>query len=92
MAGIQHETALTDVLDVLTVLVIETPGDALKQWRDGMDRAMAVDAARVARAAETDAEARRRMRASWGLLPGQIEQHAKFLARMGGEPGGQGAG
>lgn len=84
MAGVQHGTALTDALDVLTVLMVDTPGDTLKKWRDGMDRALAVDTAQAPRTTgEGAAEGRRALRESWGLLPGQVEQHARFLARTG---------
>jgi hypothetical protein len=77
MAGVGPKTPISDALDVLTVIVMDTPGEALQKWRTGM----------VARAQTTvadSAEAYRQMRATWGLQPHQIEAHKKFHQRMGG--------
>lgn len=92
MAGIRDRTPISTVLDVLTVIVVDTPGDALKKWRAGMDRAGAALRARQNQQADhvVDPEAdRAAMRKQWGLLPGQVEAHRRFLDNMtGGVPSG----
>ena len=85
LANVRPKTALTDVLDVLTVIMLETPGEALKQWRSGLDRAAAAAAAQ-----SREPVTRAQMRATWGLAPDQIEAHRRFHERMGGGPGGSG--
>ena len=79
LADVRPQTALTDVLDVLTVIMLETPGEALKQWRAGLDRAAA-----AAAAASRKPVTREQLRATWGLEPHQIEAHRRFHERMGG--------
>lgn len=66
-------TSLRTVLDVLTVILMDTPGEALKRWRDGMDRAAMVAQARAGRID----------RANWGLQPHQIEQQQRFMQTFG---------
>lgn len=91
MAGIDDRTPIDVVLDVLTVVVMDTPGQELKKWRAGMDRAGAAVVARQAREPDriVDPTDRESMRANWGLLPGQLESHRRFLETMtGGVPGG----
>jgi hypothetical protein len=83
MAGVRAKTPISDVLDVLTVIVMDTPGDALAKWRSGLDRAGAAVMAR-SRVTVSDEESRQRMRATWGLQPHQIEAHRRFHQRMGG--------
>ncbi|MGH9058323.1 MAG: hypothetical protein ACRDZY_02215, partial [Acidimicrobiales bacterium] len=72
MVGVGPATPAATVLDVLTVVIVECPGEPLKRWREGLDRAMAT-AARAAHQAAPAAEAGGQFdRATWGLLPHQI--------------------
>lgn len=80
LAGVDEDTPVGDVLDVLTVVVMDCPGEALQKWRSGLDRAISVATAREPRATE-----RRALdRASWGLQPDQIESTRRFMSSMGG--------
>jgi hypothetical protein len=90
MAGIRDRTPIDVVLDVMTVVVMDTPGQELAKWRAGMDRAGAAMVARQSRqpAHITDPDDRAAMRRQWGLLPGQIDQHRRFLETMTTAPGG----
>jgi hypothetical protein len=81
IAGITARTAITDVLDVITVIAMDCPGDALQKWRTGMDRALATRALRN----PDPVAAKKADRASWGLAPGQVESQRAFIAQMGGE-------
>lgn len=82
MTGVDDRTPVSDVLDVLTVVVMDTPGEALGKWRTGLDRAVAV--ARAATAKARGPVATRLDRATWGLQPDQIESTKRFMASMGG--------
>ena len=82
MAGVRARTALTDVLDLITVIVMDTPGEALAKWRSGLDRAVAVARMRDTRAQTL--EQRGVDRASWGLAPHQVEATRRFMTSMGG--------
>ena len=84
MAGIRDRTPIDVVLDVLTVVVMDTPGQELKKWRAGMDRAGAAMASRRDRESDhvVAPEDRAAMRKQWGLLPHQIDQHRRFLDTM----------
>lgn len=66
---------MSAALDVLTVIVMDTPVKALGEWRRNLDRAAL--AARIAAGHKPD-------RASWGMQPDQVEQQRRFLAQMGG--------
>lgn len=66
--------------DVLTVIAMDCPGEVLGKWRTGLDRAVA-----TAQAQTQVATVGRPDRATWGLQPGQIEAHRRFLQRGGGE-------
>ncbi len=81
IAGVRDNTPVGAVLDVLTVAVMAAPGEALKKWRTGLDRAVAAAAYRATR---TQPVAQQRLdRATWGLQPGQVEQQRAFLNGMG---------
>lgn len=80
IAGVGPDTPLGDALDVLTVIVMDTPGEALKKWRTGIDRVVA--AAQI-RASAAKSATGKPDRATWGLAPGQIEQTRRFMANMG---------
>lgn len=82
LAGVDDLTPISDVLDVLTVVVMDCPGEALQKWRTGLDRAVA--AARAATARERGPVATRMDRATWGLQPDQIEATKQFMKTMGG--------
>jgi hypothetical protein len=82
IAGIKPRTAITDVLDVLAVITMDCPGEALQKWRAGMDRALATT--RVQRVVDP-ALAKQADRASWGLRPDQIAAQRAFIAQMGGD-------
>lgn len=60
-------------LDVLTVALIEAPGERLKAFRDGMDRETTTSQVRSGRID----------RATWGLAPHQIEQQRRFMQTFG---------
>ena len=79
LGGVTGETPVSDALDVLTVVLMDTPGDALKKWRTGLDRAVAAARARGAVVSGGKPD-----RASWGLAPGQVEAQRRFMNRMGG--------
>lgn len=82
LAGVDDLTPISDVLDVLTVVVMDCPGEALQKWRTGLDRAAAV--ARAATAKAQGPVAARLDRATWGLQPDQIESAKRFMVSMGG--------
>ncbi|MGH3921345.1 MAG: hypothetical protein ACRDTT_00420 [Pseudonocardiaceae bacterium] len=75
MAGVTPKTDLSDALDLLTVIMFETPEvrDNLRKWRQGLDRA---DVAARAKAGVLN-------RAEWGLRPHQIEQQRLAMERLG---------
>lgn len=77
MAGLGGHAPVGDVLDVLTVIVMETPGEALGKWRDGIDRVVA----RARHASASTAAPSTPDRATWGLLP---DQAAATQRLMGG--------
>jgi hypothetical protein len=86
LAGVDNLTPITDVLDVLTVVVMETPGEALGKWRTGLDRAAsaAKAAAMRGRGPAGAPAATRPDRATWGLEPHQIAATQRFHATMEG--------
>ena len=75
IAGISGDTPITDALDVLTVIVMDTPGEALRRWRDGIDRA--------ALAAQITPRPARHDRDTWGLRPDQIAATQRFMSNWG---------
>lgn len=86
IAGVDGLTPVSDVLDVLTVVVMDTPGEALGKWRTGIDRAAFVAQAAASRSrtpAGTPAAARYD-RSTWGLAPEQIEATRRFHATLEG--------
>jgi hypothetical protein len=86
IAGVDARTPVSDALDVLTVVVMDTPGEALKKWRSGIERAAFTAKAAVARtrAPAGAATAGRYDRSSWGLAPEQIEATRRFHATLEG--------
>jgi hypothetical protein len=86
LAGVDDRTPITDVCDVLTVVVMDTPGEALGKWRAGLDRAATTARAAAMRsAAPAAAQAvRAATRASWGLSPEQIASTQRFHATLEG--------
>jgi hypothetical protein len=83
LAGVDGQTPVSDVLDVLTVIVVDTPGEALGKWRSGLDRAAAVARADATRARGTVPSGGRPDRATWGLAPDQIAATERFMTTMG---------
>lgn len=81
LAGVRGRTPISDVLDVLTVIVMDTPGEALAKWRSGLDRA--VSATRARNQTPPPGNNTVGSRATWGLEPGQIEAHSRFMSSMG---------
>lgn len=73
MAGVTSETGMSDVLDVLTVVMLDIPERQLQKWRQFMDRATVVA---QAKAGTLD-------RATWGLQPHQIEQQQAAMRTLG---------
>ena len=73
MAGVKSNTSLSDVLDLLTVIMLEVPEQHLRKWRQGMDRAAVVA---QAKAGTLD-------RKTWGLAPHQVEQQRRALEQLG---------
>lgn len=73
MAGVVATTPISDVLDVLTVIMLEIPEQQLRKWRTAMDRA---DVVAKAKAGKLD-------RSTWGLQPHQIEQQRAALRTLG---------
>lgn len=73
MAGVTDATDLGDALDVLTVVLMDTPGEALGVWRRRMDL---VTAQAQARSGRVD-------RASWGLRPEQVQQQKQAMRTLG---------
>lgn len=73
LAGITGATPLGAVLDVLTVIMMDTPGEQLTKWRQGLDRAAITEQARAGRLD----------RATWGLQPHQIKQQQRFMSTFG---------
>jgi hypothetical protein len=71
IAGIRDATSLVTALDVLEVILMDTPQEALAEKRRSLDVAVAVA---EARAGIVD-------RASWGLSP---EQQAATAPLLGG--------
>jgi len=82
LGGARGKTDVRDVLDCLAVFVMDTPGEQLQKWRDGLDRAVA--RATPARAAQETPTAAALARSSWGLAPHQIEATERFLSAMSG--------
>jgi hypothetical protein len=85
MAGVDNLTPASDALDVLTVVVMDTPGEALGKWRTGIERAAFAAKAAASRAQmPTGAPAAARYdRATWGLAPEQLAASRRFHATMG---------
>lgn len=75
IAGVTGNTPVCDALDVVTVIVMDCPGEELRKWRTGMDRAILTAQTKAGRVPD---------RATWGLAPDQIEQTRAVLSRMGG--------
>ena len=73
MAGVAPTTPLSDVLDMLTVIMLEVPKKPLRIWREELDRA---DLVAKAKAGKLD-------RSTWGLQPHQIEQQRAALRTLG---------
>lgn len=73
MAGVVATAPLSDVLDMLTVIMLEVPQEQLRKWRSAMDRA---DMVAKAKSGNLD-------RATWGLQPHQIEQQRAALRTLG---------
>jgi hypothetical protein len=89
IAGVDARTPVSDVLDVLTVVVMDTPGEALGKWRSGIERAAFAAKAAAARTRAPAgpagaATAGRYDRSSWGLAPEQIEATRRFHAALEG--------
>lgn len=86
IAGVDALTPVSDVLDVLTVVVMDTPGEALGKWRSGIERAAYTAKAVAARTrgpAGAPAPARYD-RSTWGLAPEQIEATRRFHTTLEG--------
>lgn len=86
IAGVDARTPASDALDVLTVVVMDTPGEALGKWRTGIDRAAFAAKAAAARARTpvgTPGPARYD-RSTWGLAPEQVEATRRFHATLEG--------
>jgi hypothetical protein len=81
LAGIRDRTALTDVLDIITVILMECPGETLRTFRSGLDRALTAAAVHAHRDHHGDPAA---LRATWGLQPHQIEAHRRFHQQLSG--------
>lgn len=73
MAGVTAESPIADVLDVLTVLVVEVPKEALTDWRSKLERALW-------RVRPPD-------RASWGLAPEHQQQMGRLAGKPAARPG-----
>lgn len=73
MAGVVATTPISDVLDLLTVIMLEIPQEQLRTWRSAMDRAALV----------ADAKAGKLDRSTWGLRPHQIEQQRAAMRTLG---------
>jgi hypothetical protein len=73
MASVTSESDVCNVLDVLTVVMLEIPEPQLRKWRQMMDRA---DVAAKTRSGKFD-------RSQWGLQPHQIEQQRAALRTLG---------
>lgn len=67
MAGITGDTPVAEVLDVLTVLAVEVPKEALTDWRNKLERALWT--------------IRPPDRASWGLAPEQQQQMSRLVGK-----------
>lgn len=73
MTGVVATTPISDVLDLLTVIMLEIPQEQLRTWRSAMDRAALV----------ADAKAGKLDRSTWGLQPHQIEQQRAAMRTLG---------
>jgi hypothetical protein len=73
LAGVDADTPVGTVLDVLLTIVVDVPADALKDWRKNFDRALRP-------LARQHPESRRVYpdRETWGLLPQQQAAMAKL--------------
>jgi hypothetical protein len=90
LAGIDGDTPLPVLLDVLTTVVVDVPVDALKDWRRRFDQALLraslrTPTARTAARAGTGPRGARPAasypdRETWGLLP----EHQEAMARLAG--------
>lgn len=81
IAGIGPRSTISDTLDVLTVILMDTPGEQLEKWRDGLDRAALKSV--PTQTAESPV-ARGIDRAGWGTTPDQIAATQRFHTQMGG--------
>lgn len=84
VSGVDDNTPLSDVLDVLTVIVMDTPGEALGKWRSGLDRAGFTAEAAASRTSAGASTASRYDRSTWGLTPEQVEATRRFHATLEG--------
>jgi hypothetical protein len=83
LGGVRNKTPIDTVLDVLSVVVMDCPGEALSKWRTGLDRAVAQAGVRSAPVNPAPAT-REDVRARWGLEPHQVAATQRFMQTMGG--------